>query len=228
MDARVEKRIHDAMRRGSERLASFNDGSLRLIKPSKTTVAECGPRAVGALLLQVLDGTTKKENDSNRPISEQDVRAWSRLLDGSGITVVAGKGKERALFLDNDSCSEIIRQILEVRIRTNEWFVLNAFGILSQQDWVLKTASKRTWDAFGFYDIHAMLAEAKEPVCIDYDLFVVMARMAAYITCLIERYSSVEEIAPAKDCLIAIAHGALPIAYNKKTKTIYVGNWHTL
>lgn len=228
MDVRVERRIRDAMRRGSEKLDLFSSGRRRFIAPSRAVLSKYGPTATGATLLRTLKELSRGAKKFPPSLREEDIQAWKRLFANSRVRVVATTGREAALALKSDPCSEKIRDILEIRMRTNEWFVLKILGALSQQKRITEAASKRTWDTFGFYDIYTMLAEARNPAWTAHDALVTVARMAAYTICLIEEYSPVEEIAHANDCLTAIVNGTLPIAYSQKTETIYLGNWYNL
>lgn len=230
MDKHVEKRIRDAMRIGSDQLFLCSTGRRKFIEPSKYEMRDHGPEATGQLLLELFEGLTQVHTQKSADLCVEDLRAWQQLLTGfMTCTHVVGTVGEEDPFLRHTSFSRKLRQAFEHSLHTNASMGLKLLGFITQLRPISEVASRRAWSSAGFYEVYEWLCTTHpDPSLRQEDALATMAYFAAYAIRIIEDFSHLGELRAVKSGIVALQHGAIPIAYDEKTQTVYVDRWHTL
>lgn len=230
MDKRVEQRIRKAMGLGSERLLMFY-GRKRFIAPSREEVRLHGPHPTGQLLLEVLEQITRPfTHQGIAPLREEDLSAWRRKLTRFwDFAHIIEEAIDEDTFLRRASFSPHMRRAFELSLCSNPVLGLKLLGVVTQLPLITAAASRRAWSGAGFYEIYEWLTSAHEGMSLrQEEAIATTSYFAAHVIHLLETYAYVGELGAAQRCLTALQHGAVPLTYDKKTRTVTIANWHTL
>lgn len=230
MDNRVEHRIREAMRLGSERLLMFH-GRRRFVAPSPQEVQLYGPRPTGQRLLEVLEQMARSPAQTDaKPLGEEDVAAWRSELSGFwSFANVVEEAVDETTFLHRSSFSPHLRNALELGLCSYPVVGLKLLGVVTQLPLIKAAASRRAWSSAGFYEIYEWLRSAHKDMSLrQEEAIATTSYFAAHVIHLLETYAYVGELGAAQRCLTALQHGAVPLTYDKKTRTVAIANWYTL
>ncbi len=221
------ERIRRAEKVGTRRLQSLSGGRRRYCEPSKQAITQYGPLATGEALI----GALRKLQELKKPGPQrEDVTAWRELLTHFSTTFSKVEAEEvtEEQFLAREACDRYIRKALEMSMHTNASFGIKCLGAFFQVENLSRVAFVKAWGEAGFYEVYEQLRTPEEPSLRKESALITVSSFCAYTIRMIEDYSYLEELGSVKKCIEALEYGAVPLTYDKKTKTAYIANWYTL
>lgn len=221
------ERIRRAEKVGTQRLQTLRGGRRRYCEPSRQTIVQYGPLATGEALIRAL----KKLQGLKKPSPQrEDVTAWRELLTLFSATFSKVEAEEvtEEQFLTREACDRYMRKALEMSVHTNASFGIRCLGAFFQVENLSRMAFVKAWGEAGFYEAYEQLRTPEEPSLRKESALITVASFCAYTIRMIEDFSYLEELSSVKKCLEALERGAVPLTYDKKTKTACIANWYAL
>lgn len=224
MNQPLIERIHAAALRCKKRLGEPGYRQLFPSRMSDDELQSHGPRVIEEMLVETIRHLCRNQPATTPQIGIGEWRDFlTEIMPGHIVAPASADDPPRSSF------APFITRALWPRIVSNKAIMLMLIGYIFQREASRRAAETSAWNDCAFHEIyhelvwHAPFASSKR-----HDAAVTLARCLAYCLCTLENASTLEDLRWVKRDLEMIRSGAVPIAYDPSTKTVYLGNWYTL